>query len=204
VEGGFAVDDISVSARYLNHPALTLGYRLQVDGATLVYACDHEPYSRALGLGDGTIAGEDLEHADFVRGADLLIHDGQYTAEEYPTKIGWGHSPVEYVVKLAEQAPVKWVALTHHDPRRDDKAIDRPIASMRHTTSVDIFAASEGQVVELKPRPVKETINVRRESAEIPAEQKLASPVVLLTIADPRVSVAISDALQAESIVARS
>ena len=204
VEGSFAIDDVSVSARYLNHPALTLGYRLQVDGATLVYACDHEQYSRVLGLGEGTIAGEDLEHADFMRGADLLIHDAQYTAQEYPTKMGWGHSPVEYVVKLAEQALVKRVALTHHDPGRDDDAIDRLIASMRQTTSVDIFAAHEGQVVELKARPANGSIEVRSDSAEIPPEQKLASPVVLLSIADPRVSAALSDALRAESILARS
>ena len=177
VEGGFAIGDISVSARYLNHPALTLGYRLQVDGATLVYACDHEPYSRALGLGEGRIAGEDLQHAEFMRGADLLIHDAQYTAQEYPTKMGWGHSPVEYVVKLAEQALVKRVALTHHDPGRDDDAIDRLIASMRQTTSVDIFAAREGQVVELKARPAKGSIEVRSDSAEIPAgaEARFAS-----------------------------
>ena len=47
-----------------------------------------------------------------VQGADLLIHDAQYTAQEYPEKMGWGHSPVEYVVKLADQALVKRVALT--------------------------------------------------------------------------------------------
>jgi phosphoribosyl 1,2-cyclic phosphodiesterase len=95
VEGSFGIDDIRVSARYLNHPTLTLGYRLQVDGATLVYACDHEPYSRGLGLGEGRIAGEDLRHAEFMQGADLLIHDAQYTAHEYLEKMGWGHSPVE-------------------------------------------------------------------------------------------------------------
>ena len=160
VEGSFAIGDISISARYLNHTTLTLGYRLQVDGATLVYACDHEPYSRVLGLGEGRIAGQDLQHAEFMRGADLLIHDAQYTAEEYPTKMGWGHSPVEYVVKLAEQALVKRVALTHHDPRRDDDAIDRLLASMRQTTSVDIFAAREGQVVQLKARSAKGSIEV--------------------------------------------
>ena len=55
VEGTFEIEDIRVSARYLNHPALTLGYRLQVDGATLVYACDHEPHGRMLALGDGEI-----------------------------------------------------------------------------------------------------------------------------------------------------
>ena len=145
-----------------------------------------------------------FQHAEFMRGADLLIHDAQYTAQEYPTKMGWGHSPVEYVVKLAEQALVKRVALTHHDPGRDDDAIGRLIASMRQTTSVDIFAAREGQVVELKARPAKGSIEVRSNSAELPPEQKLGSPVVLLSIADPCVSAALSDALRAESILARS
>jgi Beta-lactamase superfamily domain len=76
------------------------------------------PHARMLALGDGTIAGQDLRHAEFIDGADLLIHDAQYTAEEYPEKVGWGHSPVEYVVKLARYARVKRVALTHHDPLR--------------------------------------------------------------------------------------
>jgi DNA-binding response OmpR family regulator len=137
-----------------------------------------------------------------MRGVDLLIHDAQYTAQEYPTKMGWGHSPVDYVVKLAELALVKRVALTHHDPCRDDDAIDRLIASMRQTTSVNIFAAREGQVVELEARPAKRTIDVTK-SAEIPAEQKLASPVVLLQVADPRASAELSDALRAESIPVR-
>ena len=101
VEGTFAIDDIEVSTRYLNHPALTLGYRLQADGAAVVYACDHEPHSPMLATGDGDLSGEDLRHAEFIDGADLLIHDAQYTAEEYPEKIGWGHSPVESVVAAA-------------------------------------------------------------------------------------------------------
>jgi len=51
---------------------------------------------------------------------NLLIHDAQYTAEEYPAKVGWGHSSVEYVVNLGRFAQVKKVALTHHDPLRDE------------------------------------------------------------------------------------
>jgi phosphoribosyl 1,2-cyclic phosphodiesterase len=202
VEGSFAIDDIRVSARYLNHPTLTLGYRLQVDGATLVYACDHEPYSRVLGLGDGRIAGEDLRHADFMQGADLLIHDAQYTAQEYLKKMGWGHSPVEYVLKLAEQAVVKRVALTHHDPRRDDDAIDRLMASVRRSTSVDVFAACEGQVLELQRRP-KAPSDLSGELAEMPAERNVASPLVLLRVANRNLSALICDGLRAESIRAR-
>ena len=98
---------------------------------------------------------------------------------------------------------MKRVELTHHDPRRDDDAIERLVTSLPQTTSVDIFAAFEGQVVELKGRPAIDTVAIRGESAEIPAEQKLASPVVLLTIANPRVSAAVSEALQAEGILSR-
>lgn len=203
-EGSFAIGDIRVSARYLNHPALTLGYRLEVDGATLVYACDHEPYSRLLALGEGRIAGEDLRHAEFMQGADLLIHDAQYTAQEYSEKIGWGHSPVEYVVKLADQARVKRVALTHHDPRRDDDAIERLMASIRRATSVDVFAAREGGVVELKGRSNRATSDLTGGLAEIPAEQKLASPLVLLRLANREISAAVCEVLRAESIRARS
>jgi CheY-like chemotaxis protein len=203
VEGSFAIDDIKVSTRYMNHPTLTLGYRLQVDGATLIYACDHEPYSPILGLGEGRITGEDLRHADFMQGADLLIHDAQYTAMEYREKIGWGHSPVEYVLKLAEQAAVKRVALTHHDPRRDDDAIDRLMASIRRSTSVDVFAACEGQVVELKGSPSTAPSDLGGELAEIPAEHKVASPLVLLRLANRDISGLICEGLRAESIRAR-
>jgi phosphoribosyl 1,2-cyclic phosphodiesterase len=68
VEGTFDLDDIKVTTHYLNHPALTLGYRLEADGATIVYCCDHEPYSRKLADGRGEIAGQDLLHAEFISG----------------------------------------------------------------------------------------------------------------------------------------
>src|SRR5207249_10779380 len=100
------------------------------------------------------ITGQDLRHAEFVNRADLLIHDAQYTAEEYPAKVGWGHSTVEYVVNLGQFAQVKKVALTHHDPIRADDAIDRMFAHIRaklreDAFSLDVFAAVEGQVVEV-------------------------------------------------------
>ena len=200
VEGAFAIDDIKLSTRYLNHPALTLGYRLQVDGATVVYACDHEPHARMLALGDATVAGQDLRHAEFIEGADLLIHDAQYTAEEYPEKVGWGHSPAEYVVKLAQYARVKRVALTHHDPLRDDDAMERLIAGVRqHSSPVDVFAAFEGQVVEVAC-PGRVASRCEELQAETPVEPARAPRAVLLGVADTRASGAVSEALRAESI----
>ena len=96
LEGTFEIDDIKVTTQYLNHPALTLGYRLEADGATVVYCCDHEPFSRDVAEGHREFFGLDQQHADFIEGADLLIHDAQYTAGEYPSKVGWGHSSIEF------------------------------------------------------------------------------------------------------------
>src|SRR5258708_25050761 len=83
VEGVFTVGDITVRTHYLNHPALTLGYRLEVDGAAIVYACDHEPYSREMARGIWAPNRLDQRHVDFLAGADLVIHDAQYTVGEY-------------------------------------------------------------------------------------------------------------------------
>ena len=106
VEGRLRIGDIEVTCRYLNHPTLTLGYRLEADGAALVYACDHEPHSHALATGVGDFLGEDRRHAEFLAGADLVVHDAQYLASEYPQKIGWGHSTIEYACAVARLAKV--------------------------------------------------------------------------------------------------
>jgi DNA-binding response OmpR family regulator len=206
VEGTFDIDDIKVSTHYLNHPALTLGYRLEVDGVAVVYCCDHEPHSRMLATGHGEITGQDLRHAEFVNRADLLIHDAQFTAEEYPAKIGWGHSSVEYVVNLAQYAEVKRVALTHHDPLRDDDAIDRLVANVRtrlreNASSLDVFAAVEGQVVEVAASPEKGPARRAGEfRAQTPIEPALAESSVLLGIADTKMAAAFSKAIRAEGI----
>jgi phosphoribosyl 1,2-cyclic phosphodiesterase/CheY-like chemotaxis protein len=202
VEGTFDIDDIKVSTRYLNHPALTLGYRLETDGVSVVYACDHEPHSRMLATGQGDISGQDLRHAEFVNRADLLIHDAQYTVEEYPEKIGWGHSTVEYVVELSKHAEVKRVALTHHDPIRDDDAIDRLVASVRQNlSSLDVFAAFEGQIVDVAASPAKGPARrIGEFQAEMPIEPALAQRSVLLGIADTKMAAAFLEIIRAEGI----
>ena len=97
---------------------------------------------------------------------------------------------------------MKRVALTHHDPLRDDDAIDRLIASVRqNSSSVDVFAAFEGQIVEVAPSPEKGRARRAGESqAQMPIEPALARWAVLLGVADTRMSAAFSEALQAESI----
>lgn len=152
VEGTLQVGDIAVTARYLNHPALTLGYRLEADRASVVYSCDHEPHSRQLASAAGEIEGQDRWHAEFLGDADLVIHDAQYVAAEYPTKIGWGHSTVEYALAVARHAGVKRLALSHHDPTRSDDAVDEVVDRLRtgmESGAVEVFAAAEGMEIEL-------------------------------------------------------
>lgn len=206
VEGTFDIDDIKVSTHYLNHPALTIGYRLEADGATIVYCCDHEPHSQSLAGGHGNITGQDLRHAEFIHGADLLIHDAQYTAAEYPAKMGWGHSSVEYAVKLGQHAKVKRLALTHHDPLRDDDAVDRLLEGIRAglqaaASPLEVFAAAEGETVEVKPSRAKTSERpARRFQATTPIEAALTDRSVLLDIADPRMAAVLSDVIRAEGI----
>jgi phosphoribosyl 1,2-cyclic phosphodiesterase/GAF domain-containing protein len=151
-EGCFTIDDLTIRTRYLNHPALTLAFRIEGDGASIAYACDHEPHCRELAMGEGPIFGEDLAHADFMDGVDLIIHDAQYLASEYQAKQGWGHSTVEYAVTIAKAAKADQIALTHHDPTRTDDQIDAYLAEIRAqigTGGPKVFAAYEGLVVQL-------------------------------------------------------
>jgi phosphoribosyl 1,2-cyclic phosphodiesterase/DNA-binding response OmpR family regulator len=170
VEGSFTIGDIRVTTRYLNHPALTLGYRIEADGVVLVYATDHEPHSRALAEGDASeLGGEDRRHVEFLSSADLVIHDAQYVVAEYATKAGWGHSTVESVVASARAAGARRLALYHHDPLRDDDALDRVVASAREQAAgwdLDVFAAAEGRTIEIRPTSV------------VPGPARAAPPIV--------------------------
>lgn len=156
VEGAIQIGDVRVTTQYLNHPALTVGYRIEADGAVLVYASDHEPHSPEAAQGCAAdIEGSDAAHIDFVRGADLLIHDAQYTAAEFPAKLGWGHSTVEYVVDVALAGGVSEVALFHHDPSRHDRAVDALVAAARARAeaaggALVVTGAAEGLVIELR------------------------------------------------------
>jgi phosphoribosyl 1,2-cyclic phosphodiesterase/DNA-binding NarL/FixJ family response regulator len=160
-EGTFNLDDVQVSTCYTNHPSLTLGYRLEVGSASVVYIPDHEPHSlhpMNSPVGAFPVHHEDQDHIRFIEDADLLIHDAQYTLDEYPDKIGWGHSPFEKVVDYAVAAGVKRLALFHHDPLRDDDALERLVEAARKRAAgadhvPEIFAAADDMVIELIEDP---------------------------------------------------
>lgn len=171
VEGTFSVGSARITAHYLNHPALTLGYRIEAGGASLVYATDHEPHSHHrldLPAGASKIAlmqpvhQEDRRHVQFIAGADLVIHDAQFTAAEDQSRIGWGHTAAEQVVDFALAAGIERLALFHHDPSHDDDVIDGLVEACRMRAireafddekSLEITAAAEGRYIDLSEDP---------------------------------------------------
>jgi ribonuclease BN (tRNA processing enzyme)/CheY-like chemotaxis protein len=201
VEGSLQIGDVQVSTRYLNHPALTLGYRLQADGATLVYASDHEPHTRKLAIGRGRVAGEDLRHVEFLRGADLVIHDAQFTPKEYCTRIGWGHSTGEYAAQMCQMAGAGALALTHHDPQRGDSEVDwivrGLVAGLDAASPLRIFAAAEGQVLTLAGRQA--AILPEKDEGTATAEPTaLLGQSAVIGAADPTLAGLLQDAVRAD------
>lgn len=163
-EGVHTIGNARVAAQFLNHPAMTLGYRIEADGAVVVYLVDHEPFSSDLwrageepGRIESILHDGDRRHAKFMADADLVIHDAQYTPEEYELKKTWGHGSYDYAVQLAAAAGVRRLALTHHDPSHDDRFVAdiedraRALASTLGT-GIDVFCAYEGCEITIEPR----------------------------------------------------
>jgi phosphoribosyl 1,2-cyclic phosphodiesterase len=144
LDDDIAVGNAKVRIRPVPHVGPTVGYRVAWAGATVTYISDHQ-----APVGLDSIADSVLELAD---GADVLIHDAQYTAEEFGEKAHWGHCTVDYAIRVAREAGVGTLALFHHDPAHDDDTIDAMVAEARRVagpTGPDIVAASEGLVLHL-------------------------------------------------------
>lgn len=198
-EGSFELGSVRVTTRFLNHPGLAMGYRLEAAGVSMVYATDHEPHSRHLGEAKPAEGGippvhrEDQRHVEFLAGADLVIHDAQYTLEEYPKKVTWGHTPAERAVDFACAGGVRRLALFHHDPLRTDAALDRLLEVCRRRAQaggggLEVTAAAEGQVIELTPSEISPPRSPLSGVAPAPVEPARLTPgamTVLIVDDDP-------------------
>jgi CheY-like chemotaxis protein len=127
-EGECEIAGVRVKTMLLTHPGNCLGYRLHHGGRSLCYVTDNELY-----WPDSRFYSEDYVErlADFTRSADVLITDCSYTDEEYPSKVGYGHSSVSRVADLAVRSRVKELYLFHHDPDQTDSAVDAKLARVR-------------------------------------------------------------------------
>ncbi len=126
----------------------------------------------------------------FVRDADLLIHDAQYLEEEYPEKVGWGHSTVEYAVDVAVAGDVARLALFHHDPTRTDDAVDDLVVRARARAdgvgfTGAVFAAAEGMTVDAALRaPTRRCARPIETATRTPALAGLERAVAI-AVTDP-------------------
>ncbi len=148
-ECGGVIDGVTIKAFEQHHPGASYAFSFEKGGRKVVYATDNEVDQTLLGEGPDGLRQVPLPYLDFVRGADLLIADGQYTDEEYPERAGWGHARATTLVDAAVQAGVKQLAIYHHDPMHADEQIDALIErcrarAKRHTDALVVFGAREG------------------------------------------------------------
>ena len=195
VEGSLTLGGCEVTTRFLNHPSITLGYRVEAGGRSVVYSTDHEPHSPTWDNLDApwrSTHREDHRHLAFLRGCDLLIHDTQYTEQEYRNdRVGWGHSPIERTVDMAMEGGVGTLALFHHDPARSDDDLDKILEGCKQRVSsagsnLIVIGAAEGLTLDLEerkwpPTPPRSDVPSARTRASSVAE----TPRILVVDDDP-------------------
>lgn len=143
------VDGASITGELVAHPGPTLGFRIENAGSSFAYLPDHEP---ALG---GPIA---ARTRDWISGgalaedADLLLHDAQYSEEEYEARIGWGHSSIGDAIAFAHASGARRLLLFHHDPSHSDDVLERLQAqaeTLADSNAERPLLAHEGMVIEI-------------------------------------------------------
>lgn len=148
-EADWRVDGARFSATSIVHPGPTVGYRIESKGRVLAYLTDHEP---ALGADLANDPTEWISGFSVAHGADVLIHDCQYTPEEYVGRLGFGHSTTEHVAIFAEKAGVDRMLMFHHDPMHTDdqlEAMHRDVLDRWRVDPERCAIATEGAVLEV-------------------------------------------------------
>jgi len=131
IPGTVEIGGLRVTADLVIHPGATVGYRVEAPGGqSLCYLPDHEP---ALGVRSFPESPEWTSGYALAEGVDLLLHDTQYTAEEYATRSGWGHSTLEHAMAFAGLTGVRRLVTFHHDPEHTDAFLDARLAAARST-----------------------------------------------------------------------
>jgi phosphoribosyl 1,2-cyclic phosphodiesterase len=141
----FSIGSAKVMARSIPHSGNTLGYRIEADGRSMAYLPDHQAPLDRRSISDAVL--------ELCHDVDLLVHDGQYTENEYLTKADWGHSTAAFAVHVAAESRAKKLVLTHHDPSHDDRELDRILTQARHLPEAkgieDLSSARESQSIDL-------------------------------------------------------
>lgn len=144
----FAIGEATVTVRPVPHLGPTVGYRIHWNGGTLAYVSDHQ-------------APPGFDHVDeavleLCDGADLLIHEGQYTPQEFAAKADWGHSTIDYAIRVATEAGARRLCLFHHDPWRSDDDLDALVTEAKKAlrgATEEVMAAAEGMTLTVAAEP---------------------------------------------------
>lgn len=144
----FEVAGLDIKADLICHPGPTVGYRISEGSRSMAYLPDHEP---ALGMRDFPGPAEWTSGFDLAAGADLLIHDAQYTVEEYDGRIGWGHSAMPDALAFATLTGIGRLVPFHHDPTHDDAMLDRVDSATRASRRLpfELLAGAEGSIFDI-------------------------------------------------------
>jgi phosphoribosyl 1,2-cyclic phosphodiesterase len=141
----FSIGSAKIMARSIPHCGTTLGYRIEAEGRSMAYLPDHQAPLDRRSISDAVL--------ELCHDVDLLVHDGQYTEDEYSAKADWGHSTAAFAVHVAAESRAKKLVLTHHDPSHDDRALDRILTQARHLPEAkgieDVSSARESQSIDL-------------------------------------------------------
>lgn len=144
-EGIHDIGGAKVTALEVPHTDTTFGYRIERDGFSVAYVSDHQQPSDGVSVQSAVL--------ELCRGVDVLIHDAQFTPDEFALKSTWGHCTVGYAVRVAAAAEVGQLVLFHHDPSHDDETLDRLLIEARELGGElgvrSIVAAFEGLTITL-------------------------------------------------------
>ena len=147
-EETFDIGPIHIEPIQLNHPNQGMGYKLTEDGKSFVFLTDNELSLKHTG------GAEYKDYVRFAAGADLLIHDSEYTEAQYAFTKGWGHSIYTDALRLAMDAKVNQFGLFHHNQERSDADIDQMVKDCSRiaaegSSAVRSFATEAGMEIEL-------------------------------------------------------
>jgi phosphoribosyl 1,2-cyclic phosphodiesterase len=147
-EESFAIKSMSIAPIPLSHPNQGVGYRFTEEGKSFVFLTDNELAFKHPGGADFQ------DYRAFSAGANLLVHDAEFTEEEYKKTKTWGHSAYRDALRLALEARVRKFGLFHHNQERSDEGVDEIVADCRKIVSssnedLECFAVHQGMEIEL-------------------------------------------------------
>ncbi len=145
-QSNITIGPFFIQSRYVIHPGPTIGFRICYKEKIFTYIPDHEP---ALGLYGMPANKKWISGIDLAMDADILLHDAQYSNEEYETRKGWGHSSIDDAISFAAVANVKKLLLAHHDPSHSDEMLNTLVNNIKEKRDTGFIyeLAAEGMEI---------------------------------------------------------